>query len=169
MTLAPPRRRLLRRLPALLTAAALATTVLAACSSSGAGGSATTTAGADGGTLKWASSYAPTSWDPVVNGSGASFRITGLAYASLTNINAKGEAVPGLASSWKYNGDGTEVTFHLRNGLTFDDGSALDASAVKAYFVDPVSGAPRTDNILKVAGGIVGAVALFVLVRKVAS
>lgn len=41
--------------------------------------------------------------------------------------------------------------------------------SVKAYFVDPESGAPRTDNILKVAGGVVGAVALFVLVRKVTS
>jgi hypothetical protein len=44
-----------------------------------------------------------------------------------------------------------------------------ETAAVKAYFVDPVSGAPRTDNILKVAGGVVGVVALFVLVRKVAS
>jgi hypothetical protein len=34
--------------------------------------------------------------------------------------------------------------------------------------VDP-SGAPRTDNILKVAGGVVGVVALWVVVRKVAS
>ena len=41
--------------------------------------------------------------------------------------------------------------------------------SIKAYFVDPQSGAPRTDNILKVAGGVVGAVALFVLVRRVAS
>ena len=39
---------------------------------------------------------------------------------------------------------------------------------VKAYFVD-ASGAPRTDNIVKVAGGIVGVVALFAVVRKLAS
>ena len=32
--------------------------------------------------------------------------------------------------------------------------------------MDP-SGAPRTDNILKVAGGVAGAVALFVIVRKI--
>ena len=44
-----------------------------------------------------------------------------------------------------------------------------EVSSMKAHFVDPQTGAPRTDNILKVAGGIVGAVALFVLVRKVAS
>jgi hypothetical protein len=44
-----------------------------------------------------------------------------------------------------------------------------EVSSVKAYFVDPATGAPRTDNILKVVGGVVGVAALFVLVRKVAS
>ena len=38
---------------------------------------------------------------------------------------------------------------------------------LKAYFVDPASGQPRTENILKVAGGVVGVIALFVLIRKV--
>lgn len=42
-----------------------------------------------------------------------------------------------------------------------------EVRAVKAYFVDP-AGSPRTQNILKVTGGVVGVVALFVLVRKVA-
>ena len=43
-----------------------------------------------------------------------------------------------------------------------------EVTTVKAYFRDPVTGAPRTDNILKVAGGVIGVVALFVVVRKVA-
>ncbi|MDQ6934114.1 MAG: DUF3618 domain-containing protein [Actinomycetota bacterium] len=38
-------------------------------------------------------------------------------------------------------------------------------ASVKGYFVDP-SGAPRQDNIIKVAGGVVGAIALLVVVRK---
>ena len=33
--------------------------------------------------------------------------------------------------------------------------------------MDPGTGEPRTDNILKVAGGVVGVVALFAVVRKV--
>ena len=41
-------------------------------------------------------------------------------------------------------------------------------AAVKAHFVDP-TGAPRTENILKVAGGVAGAVALFILARKIVS
>lgn len=43
-----------------------------------------------------------------------------------------------------------------------------EIASVRAYFVDP-SGAPRQDNILKVAGGIAGAVALIVIVRKIVS
>jgi hypothetical protein len=46
--------------------------------------------------------------------------------------------------------------------------ASREVATVKAYFVDPLSGQPRTENILKVAGGVLGAVALFVLVRKVA-
>jgi len=38
---------------------------------------------------------------------------------------------------------------------------------VKAFFVDPATGEPRTENILKVAGGVVGTIALFALIRKV--
>jgi hypothetical protein len=39
---------------------------------------------------------------------------------------------------------------------------------VKSHFVELDTGAPRTDNILKAAGAVVGAVVLFALARKVA-
>ena len=42
-----------------------------------------------------------------------------------------------------------------------------EVTSVRQFFVDP-SGAPRTDNILKVAGGVLGTVALLVVIRKVA-
>jgi peptide/nickel transport system substrate-binding protein len=54
-----------------------------------------------------------------------------LTYEGLTEEDAKGNAVPGLAKSWTYNKTGTAVTFHLRSGLTFSDGTKLDATAVK--------------------------------------
>jgi len=44
-----------------------------------------------------------------------------------------------------------------------------EITSVKGYFVDLQSGQPRTGNILKVAGGVVGVVVLFAVVRKVAS
>lgn len=43
-----------------------------------------------------------------------------------------------------------------------------EVTTIKQFFVDPQSGSPRTDNILKVAGGVLGTVALFVVVRRVA-
>ena len=44
-----------------------------------------------------------------------------------------------------------------------------ETAAMKAHFVDVETGRPRTDNILKVVGGVVGVVVLFAVVRKVAS
>jgi hypothetical protein len=44
-----------------------------------------------------------------------------------------------------------------------------EITSIKGYFVDLESGQPRTDNILKVAGGVLGVVVLFAVVRKVAS
>jgi hypothetical protein len=40
-------------------------------------------------------------------------------------------------------------------------------SAAKAHFVDPATGSPRTGNILKVVGGVVGVVATVVVIRKI--
>jgi hypothetical protein len=41
-----------------------------------------------------------------------------------------------------------------------------EVAAVRGYFVDP-EGNPRTENILKVAGGVAGFVALLVVIRRV--
>ncbi|GAA1502165.1 DUF3618 domain-containing protein [Nocardioides humi] len=42
-----------------------------------------------------------------------------------------------------------------------------EVAQVKAYYVDPATGEPRTDNILKTVGGVVGVIALFVVLRKI--
>jgi len=44
-----------------------------------------------------------------------------------------------------------------------------EIAQVKAHFVDPESGEPRTDNILKTVGGVVGVVAVIVVLRKITS
>ncbi|PPK66649.1 ABC transporter substrate-binding protein [Actinokineospora auranticolor] len=107
--------------------AVLFAATLTACGSSGASTGSTGPAA-----LKWASSYFPTHWDPVVSGSGAQFRELALVYASLTRTDETGKAVPDLAASWEYNTAGDQVTFHLRPGLKFSDGEPVDAAAVKA-------------------------------------
>jgi hypothetical protein len=42
-----------------------------------------------------------------------------------------------------------------------------EITSVKGYFVDLRAGQPRTTNILKVAGGVLGVVALFAVLRTV--
>ncbi|MFJ4898424.1 ABC transporter substrate-binding protein [Streptomyces sp. NPDC088727] len=104
---------------------ALLTPALSAC-----GGDVSASSGS--AALKWASSYFPAHWDPVVSGSGAQFRELALVYASLTRTDESGKAVPDLAESWEYNAAGDRITFHLRPGLKFSDGEPVDATAVKA-------------------------------------
>lgn len=84
----------------------------------------------DNRTLRWGWSM-PTSWDPVTSSTGNDVNVLSLAYSALTQLDKNGNAIPGLAESWKYNGAGTEITFTLRGGLRFSDGAGLDSSAVK--------------------------------------
>lgn len=44
-----------------------------------------------------------------------------------------------------------------------------EVGSIKAHYVDPQTGQPRTDNILKTVGIVVGVVGFFVVVRKVVS
>ncbi|MGW3598774.1 ABC transporter substrate-binding protein [Streptomyces sp. NPDC005167] len=134
LTPSPRTRRHLRstRRAGRLRAAAFGTSLVAVLvpALSACGGDASSSGGT--AALKWASSYFPTHWDPVVGGSGAQFRELSLTYASLTRTDEKGDAVPDLAKSWEYNKKGDEITFHLRSGLKFSDGAPVDAAAVKA-------------------------------------
>ena len=127
------RPRTLFRLAALAATAALA---LAGCG----GGS-----GAAPGTLTWGFNL-PTSWDPVTSSTGNDINTVSLVYASLTQLDEKGNAGPGLAQSWTYNADGTAVTFTLRPGLTFTDGTPLNADAVKQSLL---RGKTQQNSLLK--------------------
>jgi len=48
-------------------------------------------------------------------------------YDGLTGLNDKLETVPASAESWVYNDDATQLTFTLRDGMTYSDGSPLNA------------------------------------------
>jgi peptide/nickel transport system substrate-binding protein len=65
---------------------------------------------------------------------GESFRVCHSIQESMLDftVNEAGEieVVAGLAESWEANEDGTVWTFHLRPGVTFHDGTALDANDV---------------------------------------
>lgn len=42
-----------------------------------------------------------------------------------------------------------------------------EIAQVKAHYVDPETGQPRTDNIIKTAGAVVGVIAVFIVIRKI--
>lgn len=42
-----------------------------------------------------------------------------------------------------------------------------EISSIKAHYVDSQTGQPRTDNILKTVGGVVGVVVVFAVIRKI--
>lgn len=73
----------------------------------------------------------PSTWDSA-RGIGYDVHVLSLVHSGLTRLDPEGELAPDLAHSWTYNEAGDAVTFHLRPGLTFSDGTAVDAEAVKA-------------------------------------
>ncbi|WP_262386458.1 ABC transporter substrate-binding protein [Roseobacter fucihabitans] len=52
-------------------------------------------------------------------------------FEGLTRFMADGSVVPGLAESWEISDDGLIYTFALRDGVTFHDGTTMDAEDVK--------------------------------------
>ncbi|MBO9101034.1 MULTISPECIES: ABC transporter substrate-binding protein [unclassified Rhizobium] len=50
----------------------------------------------------------------------------------LIYVDAEGKVSPWLAEKWEQNDKATEFTLHLKSGVTFSDGTPLDAAAVVA-------------------------------------
>ena len=121
---------------AILTTLAL---VLAACGStpvSGTtGGAASATPGAAkpiyGGTVTFGLENDVSNLDPMLSGLFVDRNIHYAMYDSLVRVSPKGDIIPWLAESWKYSDDAKSVTFTLRKGVKFHDGSVFDADAVK--------------------------------------
>lgn len=110
-----------------LTASAL---LLSACAGS-AGSTTTTGASSSGGTLNIATMTVPQSLDPEV-ATGSALPFFQAVYDTLVKRAADGSYQPMLATAWSWNADQTQLTLTLRSGVTFQDGTAFDASAVKA-------------------------------------
>ena len=74
----------------------------------------------------------PPNLDPTA---GAAAAIDEVVYANifegLTRFAPDGTIVPGLAKAWETDAEGKIHTFHLQNGVTFHDGTTMDAEDVK--------------------------------------
>lgn len=61
-----------------------------------------------------------------------------MVYDRLVEMGADGIIYPHLLDSWKVSDDGLMMTFNLREGVTFHDGSKLDATVLK-WFLEKLS------------------------------
>jgi oligopeptide transport system substrate-binding protein len=121
--------------------------------------------GAAGGNLRIAASIG--TWPDTIAPQKSSFSneiaILLLNYEGLTRFDKDLKTVPAAAESWEYNQDGTQITFRLRDGLKYSDGSPLTAQDfVRAVYrtLDPHSpGDYQTSlNMIKGADAIINTV-----------
>src|SRR5579864_1204412 len=77
----------------------------------------------------------PKTFDPLKVEDDASAAIRYLTGGVLVRVNRETQALePELALSWKVSKDGRQISFRLRNGVSFSDGSAFTAEDV-AYTI----------------------------------
>jgi peptide/nickel transport system substrate-binding protein len=88
-----------------------------------------------GGTLRVAIREAPTSLDPVDSGqlgTVALSSISRLIFDTLVTLDARGQAQPGLSSTWRADAGDQRWQFMVRRGVSFHDGTAVTSDSVAA-------------------------------------
>jgi peptide/nickel transport system substrate-binding protein len=121
------------RLRILAVPLALAALLAAGCGSGASSGSSATPQ--SGGTLNVALDSDPVCVDPSQAELIASILIgSNVVNTLLVQDPTTGTFLPGLATSWTENANATSFSFKLRSGVTFSNGQALNAEAVKTYF-----------------------------------
>jgi len=97
-----------------------------------------------GGELVVAIAADPPGWDPSASTSQEIARVVyHNVFEGLVRFDESGEIVPALAESWRWSDDRLALTFRLRQGVRFHDGSLLTLEDVVAKFErarDPDSG-----------------------------
>jgi peptide/nickel transport system substrate-binding protein len=100
-----------------------------------------------GGTLVFGGARLAASLDPALTSDGESFRVLQQVYEPLVDLapGSTNELVGVLAESWTGEPGDTEYVFTLREGVTFHDGTPLNAEAVKINF-DRMQSLDETDQ-----------------------
>ncbi|HEY3972913.1 MAG TPA: ABC transporter substrate-binding protein [Candidatus Sulfotelmatobacter sp.] len=101
------------------------------------------------GELRFCLRSEPKTFDPLKVEDDASVAIRYLTGGVLVRMNRQTQALePGLAESWKISKDGKQITFKLRSGISFSDGtpfSAEDVAYTVKQLMDPALHSPTGD------------------------
>lgn len=117
---------------AIALSAALVLVTLAGCGSSTASSTTSSTAAKPSDTLVYAQGAEPRGLDPALVDDGESAKVMSNIYEGLLKYNKDTTKVePSLAKSWDVSSDGLTYTFHLQQGVKFQDGTDFNADAVK--------------------------------------
>ncbi len=126
---------------------------LAACSSSGST-PANSSSGTSSSPFVIANTSSVQKLDPQIATNFLDLQALGLVYQPLVTLNASLQVVPDLAASWAFSSDSKSVTFTLRSGVKFDDGSTMTSADVKASLervLNPKTAAAAASNIATVS------------------
>jgi len=103
---------------------------------------------AHGGTLTLAVIADVVSWTAAESRFGQNAEQYQVVYDSLLRATPEGELEPWLATDWSYNEDNTVLTMHLRDDVTFTDGTPFNADAAAQNLVRFRDGAGATASFL---------------------
>jgi len=130
-------------------AVAIAALCLAACIGQAA---------AQGGELRFCLRSEPKTFDPLKVDDDASAAIRYLTGGTLVRLNRQSQELePALAVSWKISKDGRQISFHLRSGISFSDGtpfSAADVAYTMQQLMDPALHSPTGDAFRSGTGSV---------------
>jgi peptide/nickel transport system substrate-binding protein len=134
-----------------VAAAASLSLVLSARGSAGSGTAGSAGSPVSDGTLTYAINTDADCLDPHQSPTDVAGFFARPILDSLVTLDSDGKILPWLAKSWTVSADGRTYTFNLRDDVTFSDGEAFDAAAVKANFDHVVN--PKTQS--KLAAGTI--------------
>ncbi len=112
-------------------------------------------AAAAGGGLAYYETYDPRSLDPALSTDVPTGEMVTCLFDGLTQFDADGRLLPGLADRWTVERGGLRYLFHLRAGVKFHDGRPVTAADVRASFLrvlDPATTGGRAWPLLPIAG-----------------
>ncbi|HLZ43955.1 MAG TPA: ABC transporter substrate-binding protein [Candidatus Sulfotelmatobacter sp.] len=110
------------------------------------------------GELRFCLRSEPKTFDPLKVEDDASVAIRYLTGGVLVRMNRQTQALePELAQSWKVSKDGKQITFKLRSGISFSDGtpfSAQDVAYTVQQLMDPALHSPTGDTFRSGPGNV---------------
>src|SRR4051794_28761695 len=85
-------------------------------------------------------------WDPARQSDSGTASVLAQVYEGLTTFDAQSNVQPALARTWQVDDSGQQITFQLRPGITYSDGTPIVAQDVVDSWLRLID--PKNTNAL---------------------